>query len=350
MMDAQVKEVAKHFGFNPVSIESLTEGLIHKTYKVVFEDGRIIILQQINTTVFTEPKKITRNYQQLCEHLSNHDGLKIPGIRKTTKNTELYDDGKFCWRAFEYITHSYTENLPTTKEKIFSTAQCYGVFVRSLSGMDASSLQPTIAGFHDLNGRYIQLQQAIQSATQTRLANSKTWIEKIEDRKSLVNFYNAIIQNPEFRKRAMHHDCKLSNILFDSRNQQAICPIDLDTVMPGYFFSDVGDMVRSMVSETEEDSPAEKILIRKDYYEVIMNGYRLGIGDTFTQTELDHMHHVGLIMIYMQGIRFLTDYLSNDVYYKISYPMQNFDRAVNQLTLLEKLQEFLETDYQYKIS
>lgn len=348
-MDNQVKEIAKHFGSPPSSIESLTEGLIHKTYKVSFADGLTIILQQVNTAVFTDPKKIIRNYQLLQQHLDTHGGIKIPQLRKTKAGGELYYEGNSCWRAFEFIVHSRTENLPTTKEKIFSAAQCYGTFLRSLSDMDVGKLQPAIAGFHDLNNRYNQLQHAKQSATQDRLIASKMWLEKIESRKSLVDFYNHAIQNSEFKIRPMHHDCKLSNILFDSRSNQAICPIDLDTVMPGYFFSDMGDMVRSMASETEEDSPANKIIIRKDFYEAILNGYLSGVGKAFTQTELSHIHHAGLIMIYMQAIRFLADYLSNDVYYKISRPTQNFDRAVNQLTLLEKLEEFLETDYRYKI-
>ena len=93
----------------------------------------------------------------------------------------------------------------------------------------------------------------------------------------------------------------------------------------------------------------EMITIQKDFYDAILTGYQSGIGDALTQTEVEHIHHAGLIMIYMQAIRFLTDYLSNDVYYKISHSDQNFDRAANQLTLLEKLEVFLETDYGYKI-
>lgn len=348
-MENFVLGVAEQFGFEGTSAESLTEGLIHKTYKITSADGSAIILQQINTSVFTDPTKIIENYQLLYNHLLHEDGIKIPELKKTIAGSELYFEDNFCWRAFEYITNSYTENLPTTKEKIFSAAQCYGIFVSSLSTLDARKLQPTIVGFHDLNNRYNQLQQAIQSSTQSRLADSKTLLEKVESRKSLVDFYNHIVRNPEFAIRAMHHDCKLSNILFDMNTRQAICPIDLDTVMPGYFFSDVGDMVRSMASETAEDSSAEKITIRKDFYDAILKGYLSGIGKAFTPKELDHIHHACLMMTYMQAIRFLADFLSNDVYYKISYATQNFDRAVNQLTLLEKLEEFLEADYQYKI-
>ena len=347
-MESQVKIVANYFGPDATSIESLTEGLIHKTYKVVFADSSTIILQQINTSVFADPKKVIENYQLLFQHLNSSDGIKIPQLKKTTEGNEFFHDCGLYWRAFEYIPDSYTENL-LTSEKIFSAAQCYGAFVRNLFGLDARKLTPTIPGFHDLNLRFNQFQHAKQQCKPVRMTKSLDLISKIEERKYLVDYYNNLIQDPAYRIRPMHHDCKLSNILFDTHTKKAICPIDLDTTMPGYFFSDVGDMVRSMVSEASEDSAPEKITIRKDFYDSILNGYQSGIGDALTQTELDHIHHAGLIMIYMQGIRFLTDYLSNDVYYKISYSDQNFDRAANQLTLLEKMETFLEADYQYKI-
>jgi len=347
-MEIQIKSVANYFGSDPVSIESLTEGLIHKTYKVIFADGSTIILQQINTSVFADPKKVIENYQLLFQHLLSNNGIKIPKPKKTTEGKDFFHDCGLYWRAFEYIPDSYTENLPSP-EKIFRAAQCYGAFVRDLFGLDPSKLTHTIPRFHDLSFRFEQFQQSKQQCKPVRMMQSRELISKIEERKHLVDFYNNLVQDPDYRIRPMHHDCKLSNILFDTHTMQAICPIDLDTTMPGYFFSDVGDMVRSMVSEAGEDSASEKIIVRKDFYDAILNGYQSGIGDALTKTELNHIHHAGLIMIYMQGIRFLTDFLSDDVYYKIAYPDQNFDRAVNQLTLLEKVEDFLVADYGYKI-
>jgi Ser/Thr protein kinase RdoA (MazF antagonist) len=345
-MDIQVKEVARHFGLNAASFESLTEGLIHQTYKVASATGHNLILQQVNTSVFTDPQKITANYKLLYHHLHTNHGVKIPELKKTIAGDDLCHINGFCWRAFEYVPDSYTEHLPS-REKIFSAAHCYGSFVRDLFGLDATKLSPTIPGFHDLNNRFRQFQQAKQQCQTGRLKQSHELILKIEDRKHLVDFYNNLIQNPAYRIRPMHHDSKLSNILFNKHTEEAICPIDLDTTMPGYFFSDVGDMVRSMVSAASEDSAPEKI--RKDFYEAILSGYQAGIGDALTPTELAHIHHAGLIMIYMQAIRFLTDYLSGDVYYKISHPDQNYNRAMNQLALLEKVEVFLETDYGYQV-
>jgi len=119
--------------------------------------------------------------------------------------------------------------------------------------------------------------------------------------------------------------------------------------MPGYFFSDVGDMIRSMVSASDEHEAADSVHIDTEVYKAIISGYEAGIGNSFTQAEKKFLHHSGVLMLYMQGIRFLTDFLSNDVYYKIEYPLQNFDRALKQLTVLEKLEDFLRSTYFYEV-
>ncbi len=348
-MESPVIQAANRFGYDPILIESLTEGHIHKTYKVT-SAKKTIILQQVNTSVFKNPESIIENYHLISRSLDKNTRSRIPVMIKTIEGHGLWlDNTGSCWRAFEFIENSYTENLPATAEVIFSAAQCYGAFVRSLLDLDSKKITPTIQGFHDLNNRYNQLQEAIKLGTPLRLKKSESLLENVEVRKSLVDFYNTMIENPEFKIRTMHHDCKLSNILFDTSSKQAICPIDLDTTMPGYFFSDIGDMIRSMVSDAGESDSPESITLRKDSYRAIITGYQSGIGSAFTKTELSHIHHAGLMMIYMQGIRFLTDYLSNDVYYKTSHSEQNFDRAANQLALLEKLEAFLEVEYHYTI-
>jgi Ser/Thr protein kinase RdoA (MazF antagonist) len=332
---------AERFGFYAPFFEVLTDGLIHKTYKVT-ANNKSSILQQVNTSVFKDPEQVVSNYQAIYNHLIKAQALKIPAALKTTdgKSTWIDKEGSW-WRAFEYIANTYTESLPAEPQKIFSAAKCYGEFTRALSGIDANQLKPTIAGFHDLSNRYSQLQQAVEKASPERLTTSQDLLNKIEHRKHLVNFYKILKDNPGFKLRAMHHDTKLSNILFDKTTQQAVCPIDLDTTMAGYFFSDVGDMIRSMISTRDENDQADSVTINGEIYQAILSGYQKGIGNSFTQIEMNYIHHSGLMMLYMQGIRFLTDYLSGDVYYKINYPEQNFNRALNQITLLDRLENFL---------
>lgn len=340
---------AERFGFYAPFFEMLTDGLIHKTYKVT-ANNQSVILQQVNTNVFNDPDQVVSNYQVIYNHLIKTQALKIPASLKTTEGKSTWiDKEESCWRAFEYIDNTYTESLPAEPEKIFTAAKCYGEFTQALSGLDVNQLKPTIPGFHDLNNRYNQLQQAIKKAAPKRLTTSKDLLNKLSERKHLVDFYQSQKSNSDFKLRPMHHDTKLSNILFDKTTQQAVCPIDLDTTMAGYFFSDVGDMIRSMVSEKDENSSSDSVNINADVYHAIISGYETGIGNSFTEQEKKSIHHSGILMLYMQGIRFLTDYLSNDVYYKINYPEQNFDRALNQITLLEKLEAFLKKEFQYEV-
>lgn len=339
---------ASHFGLDTPVLETLTDGLIHGTYKASMP-GRAIILQQVNTSVFKKPGQIITNYKTIQKHVSTTGRLKIPSLLQTTNKQDFWiDEDNSFWRAYEYFENTSTEAAPSVN-KIFSAAVCYGEFMLALSDLDIHDLSPSIPDFHNLNFRYQQLQAAISKADASRLKKSEGLLHQAEKRKALVDFYNNLGANPQFKLRAMHHDAKLSNILFDRSSGAAVCPIDLDTTMPGYFFSDLGDMIRSMVSPAGENASASNIMIRKDYYAAIIEGYRTGIGAAFTEAENNSIHHAGLLLIYMQAIRFLADYLSNDVYYKTAYAEQNLDRTANQFVLLEKLENFLEREYQYKI-
>lgn len=340
---------AERFGFYAPFFEVLTDGLIHKTYKVTTHN-QSAILQQVNTHVFKDAEQVVSNYQSIYNHITENHSFKIPTALKTTEGKNIwFDNERSCWRAFEYITNTYTESLPAEPEQIFSAAKCYGEFTQALSGLDSDQLKPTIPGFHDLENRYQQFMSATVTASPERLITSDPLLRKIEDRKSLVYFYSALQKNTEFKLRSMHHDTKLSNILFDRSTRKAVCPIDLDTTMPGYFFSDVGDMIRSMISTNDEHGSIDSLHINAEVYRAIISGYGTGIGNTFTQTEKKFLHHSGILMLYMQGIRFLTDFLSDDIYYKTEYPLQNFDRALKQLILLEKLEDFLRAEYFYEV-
>jgi len=153
----------------------------------------------------------------------------------------------------------------------------------------------------------------------------------------IVTEYDNIVANPEFRLRVTHHDTKISNVLFDKKGR-GICIIDLDTVMPGYFISDVGDMMRTYLSPvSEEETDFEKIRVRDEFYTAIVQGYYNEMKDELTKTEKKYFFYAGEFIIYMQAIRFLTDYLNDDIYYGAKYPTHNLMRAKNQSILLEQL-------------
>jgi thiamine kinase-like enzyme len=175
-----------------------------------------------------------------------------------------------------------------------------------------------------------------------RLMRATHVIAELRQRKYLVDFYVSIKNNPAYPVRLMHHDCKIGNILFDMNTREVICPIDLDTIMPGKYFSDVGDMIRTMTCTVDENSRDwESIDIIPEYYNAIVQGYLDGMGNELTVDEKENIHKSGLLMTYMQTLRFVTDFLQGDTYYRTTYPEQNLNRALNQLVLLEKLEDFL---------
>lgn len=351
MKEAAIRKAAFHFGLaEPVSLTPLSSGLIHQTYHVWSQQNtRGIVLQQLNDVVFQEPQKIIDNYCVVYNHLQQTKRLVIPEPLPTTAGEWLWrDDDGMSWRANAYVPESYTEALPITTEKAQKAARSFAQLTRALSTLEIKTLTEVIPGFHNLALRFAQFQDSLKSGMKERLELARPQIEQLLERRHYVDFFHRISTEDAFKKRIMHHDCKLSNILFHQQTGDAICPIDLDTLMPGYYFSDLGDMVRSMTASADEaEKDIEKISIRSDVYQALVEGYLAGMGDVLSTTEKKYIHHSGLLMIYMQALRFLGDYLKGDVYYKTTYAHQNYDRALNQLTLLIKLEEFLLHKYQY---
>ncbi|HYC29324.1 MAG TPA: phosphotransferase, partial [Chitinophagaceae bacterium] len=239
-------------------------------------------------------------------------------------------------------SNSYSPAATENARAAFTTASCFGQFTKALSGLDKSQLRVVLADFHDLSYRYNQFEDVVANVYGLRLMRATHVIAELRQRKYLVDFYASIKNNPEYPVRLMHHDCKIGNILFDVDTREVICPIDLDTIMPGKYFSDLGDMLRTMACTVDENSREwEHIDIRPEFYNAIVEGYLQGIGNELTEAERTNIHKSGLLMTFMQTLRFLTDFLQGDTYYKTTYPEQNLNRALNQLILLEKLEALL---------
>ncbi len=347
-----VTEKAAHqFGNGPVSIEPLGEGLIHRTYKATYlSTGTTIVLQCINQHTFPQPENIINNYKLLQNILNNAaEPFRIPALLLTLSGRLFWvDETDNFWRGTEYIHGCYTASVPADRHHAKSAAKCFARYVGALGDAEPDSFNIVIPSFHDLVYRNLQFEKAIANAAIKRLMKATHIIAEIRQRHSLVKFHEKIKADQNYRVRLMHHDCKISNVLFDASTKQVVCPVDLDTTMPGYFFSDIGDLIRTMSCTEDENSVKwELIGIRKDLYRDIFEGYGDGIGNVFTATELQHLHHAGLLMIYMQCTRFLTDFLNNDIYYRTTYPEQNLNRALNQFILLEQLESLLASEYNY---
>jgi thiamine kinase-like enzyme len=330
-------------------VEPITEGLINHSYRVTNkETGEHFLLQEINQHVFKEPAALQHNYEMLWEHLQAKESVFfIPAPYYFPGDSALFCDSRnHYWRIFQFVPATQTIHITEDPLQASAVAKSFAGFTASFEDFDISTLNITLPGFHNLSLRFEQLQHAIHKGNFQRIQKAALLLTEIRARERYANLYDVMTGSGEFPQRVMHHDAKISNILFDKKSGAVICPIDLDTAMPGYFFSDLGDMVRSMACCKNEDSTdLTDFCIRGDIYKAIVEGYLSIMEKHMTDAEKKYIHYAGLMMTYMQALRFCTDYLSGDVYYKIDYREQNFDRAINQLTLLQQLEEFLKKEY-----
>lgn len=331
--------VLQAFGLSTNSVvEPITSGIINNTWKVKSEKGNYI-LQRINGLVFVNPEDIHENIAAIALYLKkNYQHYLFPAPILSLEGSELvHISEKGYFRLFPFITGTHTINVVENTKQAFEAAEQFGRFTAYLGGFDVSKLKVTIPHFHDLSFRYKQFLESIQNGNLNRVKEEQSLISRLVKFNYIVKQYEAITQNPAFKKRVTHHDTKISNVLFNEENN-AVCIIDLDTLMPGYFISDVGDMMRTYlcpVSENEED--ISKIVVRPSFYYAIVEGYYKEMKYELTAVEKTYFFYAAQFMIYMQAIRFLTDYFNDDKYYQILYNNHNLVRAINQTVLLERL-------------
>lgn len=346
--------ILKVFGLaeENTKIEAFGSGLINSTWQVTTPDKKYI-LQRVNHEIFEEPEDIAHNIRIIAAHLKQHypEYLFTAPIVSDNGKDMVYVDGKGYFRIFPFVVGSYSKDVLETPAQAFEAAMQFGRFARLLADFDVSQLKVTIPSFHDIAFRYHKFLDAIKNGNQNRMEEAKNTIEALIGFSDIVNEFESIVANPAFKLRVTHHDTKISNVLFDS-DDHGLCVIDLDTLMPGYFISDVGDMMRTYLSPVnEEETDFDKIEIREDFYKAVLTGYYNEMKDELTETEKNHFFYAGKFMIYMQALRFLTDYLQNDIYYGAKHKSHNFIRAKNQLVLLQRLleKEKVLTGFQIKL-
>jgi len=265
-------------------------------------------------------------------------------------NSLFIDNNGNYWRGFEFINNSYSPLVAEKAQQGKATAKIFGKFTACLNELNINELKVVIPDFHNLSFRYQQFEDSLKTEIYERLSLALPVIDELKNRERYMHFFEIITESDEFKKRVMHHDAKIANVLFDKKSNKVICPVDFDTTMPGYYFSDLGDMIRSMACSYDENHKKfEKLDIRKSFYKAIVDGYMKAMKKELTPSEAKYIHFAGIIMIYMQALRFITDYLNGDTYYKTGYPGQNLDRSINQLTLLQRLEEFLLEEYNFRI-
>jgi len=335
-------EVLIAYGFTPqnIKITQIGTGLINRTYLLSpLSEDRKYILQNINTSVFNDPEVIANNLKAIAGYLiiKYPDYLFIKPIATLQGKEMAIIEGEY-WRMLPFVGNTVSLDVLSDPSQAYEAAKQFGKLSRLLNNFDASKLQPTIPGFHDLGLRFKQFTTALTVTSKELKGQAKLQIDEALTHKYILDYYKSYSHRADFPDRVMHHDTKISNVLLNAETFEGICVIDLDTIMPGKFISDLGDMMRTyLCAFSENETDLDKIKIRLPYFEAMVKGYLSEMKNILTATEKELILFSGRYIIYMQALRFLTDFLNGNIYYPISYPTQNLDRAKNQFKLLSEL-------------
>jgi Ser/Thr protein kinase RdoA (MazF antagonist) len=334
--------ILQQYGFDEAdcTIQPFGSGLLNHTWRVSTTEG-VFILQRINDVAFKQPEDIAANIRLIAAHLrQQHPDYLFVAPTLSKSGEDMVVEKTFGYfRVFPFVPDSHSKDVVLTPNQAYEAAAQFGKFTQLLRGVNPHDLKAGIPDFHNLSLRYEQFLKALNNGNPERIADSKKLIDSILNLKNIVSVYEGIKINTQFKLRVCHCDTKISNVLFDSRDK-GLCVIDLDTVMAGYFISDVGDMMRTYLSPVSEEAvDFDTIIVRPDFYTAICEGYLSEMNDDLTAIEKQYFAYAGAFMIYMQALRFLTDYLNNDVYYGAKYSLHNRNRAENQLVLLHHLQQ-----------
>lgn len=332
-----MKSIFEQYNWDVVAVDQIQQGLINSTYSIDTTTGKYI-LQTINHHIFKDPWAIDANINTISAYLKQNAPNYLFTHLVPTKNGQTLIEWEGCfYRAFEKVD-GYALSVLENAHQAGEAAKQFGQFTQVLHGLAIHQLKITLPNFHNLSLRYDQFLQAIDHGNTTRIQATKDAILLLKSGKHYVDQYEKFIQNSESKQRVTHHDTKISNVLFNKVNgiDKAICVIDLDTVMPGYFISDIGDMCRTcLCAVSEEEANLDLVKIDPAKWEAIQKGYLSQMDTELSNFEKDHLFFGGQFMIYMQALRFLTDHLNNDVYYGAKKEGQNYVRALNQIRLLE---------------
>jgi Ser/Thr protein kinase RdoA (MazF antagonist) len=315
-------------------------GLIHGTYLVSKKNNPLYILQEINTSVFKSPDTIAANLSSLSDFLNERDKhVFFPVAQKTLLgNSYCIEQGKY-YRLTKFVAGSHSIDSCVTSTDAYEAALQFGKFTAAFKDFDVSTIKPTIPQFHDLTFRWKQFLDSLINGNKYRIKFAEKEINQIKQDYHIVEKFEEIKVSTSFKQRVTHHDSKISNVLFNEEGK-GVCVIDLDTVMPGYFISDLGDMFRTyLASATEEEVDFSKITARPDFYKALIQGYLENMSDKMTGEEISQIDYAGEFMIYMQALRFLTDFLNDDIYYGTKYELHNYNRTINQLVLLDQFRK-----------
>ena len=352
MNKAQIFLIAEQFQLNgePISVTECTTGHINSTYFVdcSSEEGLLrYVLQIVNTSIFKNPDHVMQNILHITEHLENKliaaGGDSKRGTLHVVKAIDGHyayvdEEGQF-WRAYEFVEDATCYQSVESEEMFTKVGKAFGNFQRQLADFDASLLYETIPNFHNTEDRLLQLVTAIENNAAKRRDGVRDEISFVLKRKDACSYINERIADGRIPLRVTHNDTKLNNIMIDNETGEGICVIDLDTVMPGSVLADFGDSIRFGASSAAEDeTDLDKVYVRLEMFDAFAKGFIEGLDHSLTEEEILSLPMGAYILTLETGIRFLTDYLNGDTYFRTAYAQHNLDRARNQFKLVADME------------
>lgn len=331
----EIKEVLNHLVPNVESFTftQLKSGHINQTFKVVC-NGKSFLLQKMNTLIFQNLAKVQENIMCVAQH------LKEVGYAHTLLHPLPFRSGDYLfstqWRAFKFTENTLGFEKVESEKQAFKAAQFLSEFLSCLDGLEPNKILNSLPGFLDFNARFEAFEKAITKSIPERYTRAEEEIKTLMSHRSILEEWDNIY--PQLPQRIIHADPKISNFLFDRKDStKIIALIDWDTLMQGPILYDFGDMIRSFTNLKAEDDPAKETVFSLANYDAVKKGFLHHLGEKMLDIEVNHLDLAAKTIIYIQSIRFLTDYLEGDIYYHIDYGDQNLNRAKNQLNMLEEL-------------
>ena len=364
--DFDIKKIIGHFAIDGafVSAEPYGNGHINDTFAVSFTNGRIMppyaaaltdapfkraLMQRINQNVFKEPGKLMENVDKVTRFLKDKIVLKGGDYLRETLNLIptrdggcfYLDQGGNYWRVYLFIENCDSYEIVKSGGQMYKAGRAFGNFQKLLSDFPAHLLHESIPNFHHTPKRYETFLDALKQDKCGRAKDVEKETAFIKNRKDDCRRVQDLIDAGDLPLRVTHNDTKINNVMFDSDTKQPVCVVDLDTIMPGSMLFDFGDSVRFGANPAAEDErDLSKVYFKSDYYDEFRRGFTAELGDSMTELENRLLPMGAKLMTLENGIRFLTDHLNGDVYFKIHRPYQNLDRARTQFKLVEGMEEY----------
>lgn len=341
-------DVIKQFDFDGevLDIVSYGNGHINDTYLLSYRDNNEIvrvIIQKMNTSIFRQPVELMENIMNITSFLKKKIIENKGDPNRETMSVYLTKDNKpyYCdrdnsyWRAFRFIEGATSYDEVKSDDDFYESAYSFGRFQSLLADYPAHTLHETIPDFHNTKDRFMKFKKAVEEDVCGRAKDVKEEIKFVLEHEDIANVLGDMLDEGIIPLRVTHNDTKLNNIMIDDITHKGICVIDLDTVMPGLAVNDFGDSIRfgaSTASEDEKD--LSKVECDLHLFEVYTKGFIAGCNGRLTEDEIKALPIGAKVMTFECGMRFLTDYLQGDTYFKIHYPSQNLDRCRTQFKLV----------------